>query len=162
MTGSARFLGCRLPVHPDWIDANGHLNVGYYAVAFDLATDALLDHVQLGDDYRRDTGFSVFVLESHATYLQEVANGDPLVFRTRVLDTDSKRIHIMHEMHHEKRTYLASTMELMILHVDLRTRRAAALPEDRQKTLARLALDNPKSTWPAQCGRTIGIRRPVV
>ena len=29
-------------VRPEWIDANGHLNMGYYVVAFDLATDAWL------------------------------------------------------------------------------------------------------------------------
>ena len=26
-------------VHPEWIDENGHFNMGYYMVAFDRATD---------------------------------------------------------------------------------------------------------------------------
>ena len=27
-------------VRPEWIDNNGHMNVGYYLVVFDYATDA--------------------------------------------------------------------------------------------------------------------------
>ena len=34
---SASFDGHRDVVRPEWIDDNGHLNMGYYVVAFDLA-----------------------------------------------------------------------------------------------------------------------------
>ena len=30
-------------VLPQWIDANGHMNLAYYVVLFDQATDALYD-----------------------------------------------------------------------------------------------------------------------
>ena len=30
-------------VHPEWIDENGHFNMGYYMVAFDRATDTWLN-----------------------------------------------------------------------------------------------------------------------
>ena len=35
-------------VLPQWIDANGHLNLAYYVVLFDQATDALYDVVGVG------------------------------------------------------------------------------------------------------------------
>jgi hypothetical protein len=39
-------------VLPEWIDYNGHMNVGFYSVAFDHATDAFYDYVGLDDRYR--------------------------------------------------------------------------------------------------------------
>ena len=34
-------------VQPEWIDYNGHMNVAFYVLAFDHATDAFLDHIGL-------------------------------------------------------------------------------------------------------------------
>ena len=54
-------LGAPLDVHratvlPEWIDWNGHMNVGFYVVAFDKATDTLCAAVrlQLGIHARQD------------------------------------------------------------------------------------------------------------
>ena len=30
-------------VRPEWIDANGHMNLAYYVVLFDSATDAIFE-----------------------------------------------------------------------------------------------------------------------
>jgi len=35
----APFDAYRAVVRPEWIDDNGHMNMGYYVVVFDLATD---------------------------------------------------------------------------------------------------------------------------
>ena len=35
-------------VRPEWIDYNGHMNVAYYVLAFDYATDAFFDHLGRG------------------------------------------------------------------------------------------------------------------
>ena len=35
-------------VRPEWIDYNGHMNVAYYILAFDHATDHLFDFLDLG------------------------------------------------------------------------------------------------------------------
>jgi acyl-CoA thioester hydrolase len=40
-------------VRPEWIDHNGHMNMGYYLVVFDFATDAFLGWAGLGDAHRR-------------------------------------------------------------------------------------------------------------
>ena len=39
-------------VRPEWIDSNGHLNLAYYVVVFDYATDALYKALDIGDAYR--------------------------------------------------------------------------------------------------------------
>ena len=52
-------------VRSEWIDYNGHMNVAYYVLAFDLATDGLLDYLDIGESYIRETNNSYFILENH-------------------------------------------------------------------------------------------------
>jgi acyl-CoA thioester hydrolase len=61
------FTVCRLSVSREWIDYNGHMNVGFYGVAFDKASDAVLDHLGLGEVYRHRTEASMFIVEAHMT-----------------------------------------------------------------------------------------------
>ena len=43
-------------VLPEWIDANDHMNLAYYTVLFDYATDALFDAIGIGRHYKDSTG----------------------------------------------------------------------------------------------------------
>src|SRR2546430_10240368 len=70
-------------VRPEWIDYNGHMNMGYYLVVFDFATDEFLDWVGLDEPHRRQHRVTTFCLEAHVTYHREVRSGDPLRFTTR-------------------------------------------------------------------------------
>ena len=154
---SAPFDAHRGVVRAEWIDANGHLNMGYYVVAFDLATDTWLDHIGLTPAERERSGATTFTLESHVNYLREVKEADPLRFTTRLIAFDAKRIHYFHEMHHATEGYLAATNELMSLHVNLETRRAAPMAEDVLARLADVLSLHEKLAIPAQVGRRIGL-----
>ena len=66
----------RATVLPEWIDWNGHMNVGFYVVAFDKATDTLCAQFGCSFEYTRDKIGMTFVLEAHVTYDQEVKEGD--------------------------------------------------------------------------------------
>ena len=48
----APFQSPAYTVRPDWIDANGHLNLAYYLVLFDWGTDDLWAEICLGDSIR--------------------------------------------------------------------------------------------------------------
>ena len=144
-------------VRPEWIDVNGHLNMGFYVVAFDFATDTWLDHVGLTAGERERSGATTFTLESHVNYLREVKEGDPLRFTTRLLAFDARRIHYFHEMHHATAGYLAATNELMSLHVNLESRRAAPMAEDVLTRLADALSLHETLPIPSQVGRRIGL-----
>src|SRR5262249_19067402 len=118
---SAPFADFRTVVRPEWIDHNGHMNMGYYVVVFDLATDAWFGHIGLDEAHRIARHVTTFCLEAHVTYHREVREGDPLRFETRLLGWDAKRIHYFHEMYHAEHGYLAATNELMSLHVSRET-----------------------------------------
>src|SRR5947208_12561862 len=123
---SAPFDRHRDRVRPEWIDGNGHMNVGYYLVVFDYATDEFLAWVGLDARHRREHGVTTFCLEAHVTYHREVRSADPLRFTTLLLGHDAKRIHYVHAMYHATAGYLAATNELMSLHVSETTRRGGS------------------------------------
>ena len=147
-------------VRPEWIDHNGHMNMGYYLVAFDLATDEWLRYVGLDEAHREAQGVTTFCLEAHVTYHREVREGDPLRFTTRLLDHDAKRIHYVHEMHHAAESYLAATNELMTLHVSGDTRRGSPMAPAIRERLARIQAAHAALARPAQVGRRIGLGAP--
>src|SRR5881628_3821713 len=63
-------------VRSEWIDHNAHMNVGYYLVVFDYATDAFFDWVGLNAAHRAAHAITTFCLEAHVTYHREVRAGD--------------------------------------------------------------------------------------
>lgn len=147
----------RETVRPEWIDYNGHMNVAYYVLAFDHATDAFLDHIGMDAAYREQCQCSVFTAEAHVTYERELKLGDPLRVTTQVLGWDAKRIHYHHMMYHAVEGYLAATNELMILHVDMAQRRVAAMPSALAERVASVAAAHSELPRPPQVGRVIGL-----
>jgi len=154
---SAPFDEHRDVVRPEWIDENGHFNMGYYVVAFDMATDTWLDHIGLTAHERARSAVTTFTLESHVNYLRELREGAPLRFTTRLLAFDQKRIHYVHEMFHATDGFLAATNELMSLHVSLATRRAAPMSADVLARLSDVLSLHETLPVPPQVGRRIGL-----
>ena len=157
-TISAPFEGYRDVVRDAWIDRNGHLNMGYYVVVFDFATDAWLDYIGLDTKHRRSAKIATFSLESHVTYAREVGKGDELRFTTRLLGFDAKRIHYCHEMYHAQEGYLAATNELMSLHVSQETRRSAPMAAKVLERLAEIERAHSALPMPPQVGRVMGLK----
>ncbi|NKB48942.1 MAG: thioesterase-like protein [Alphaproteobacteria bacterium] len=146
-------------VDPAWIDYNGHMNLAYYVLAFDHATDAFFDHIGIGAAYLKAHNCSTFTLEAHVTYDRELMAGDPMRFETQLLDHDAKRLHYMHLMYHAQEGYLASTNELISLHVDMTQRRSSPMPQSVAATLDQIAASHRALPRPAQAGRVISLGR---
>jgi acyl-CoA thioester hydrolase len=150
-------------VEREWTDYNGHMNVAYYVLLFDRATDAMLDHVDLGERYRGETSCSVFVAEAHVTYEQELDAGAPVTVLSWVTATDDrKRFVIYHEMK-TKHDVLAATNEVLCVHVDLKTRRSAILPEAGRERLSAAIFRPTNGPENKRMGRSIDLnaRRPA-
>jgi acyl-CoA thioester hydrolase len=146
-------------VAPEWIDYNGHMNVAYYVLAFDRATDRLFDYLGIGEDYRRATHHSLFALEAHVTYERELRQGDEFEIVSRLIDADRKRLHLFHAMTRTKDGELAATIELMGLHVDMAGPKSAELPDAVNIKIEALLAEHRLLPPPPQLGRKIGIRR---
>ena len=144
-------------VRPEWIDHNQHMNVGYYLVVFDYATDEFFAWVGLDAAHRTARAITTFCLEAHVTYHREVRAGDPLRFTTQLLAHDDKRIHYLHAMYHAGEGWLAATNELMSLHVSRATRRATAMAPGVLARLAAIQRAHDALPRPPQAGRAIGL-----
>ncbi|MDJ0751354.1 MAG: thioesterase family protein [Woeseiaceae bacterium] len=146
-------------VKPEWIDHNGHMNVAYFVLAFDEATDAVYETWGIGLDYPDTSGCSVFTLGMNVDYLGELFEGDAIRVETTLVDRDAKRIHYFHRMIRTETGRPAATNECLCMNVDLATRKARAFPEDVAKKLAQFAgSGEPREGF----GRTLRIRRKGV
>lgn len=138
--GPARWsVTCRGRVLPNWLDANGHMNVSWYDRLFDTAETTFFEEFGIHDDYIRRTGLSIFRLERVIVYEREMMLDDPLEARSRVLWTDLRRIHHFHELWNIQGNFRAAICDAVSIHVDLGTRKSveAILPEVREPLLAR-------------------------
>jgi len=103
------------------------MNLAYYVVLFDLATDVLFDQIEVGATYRRAAAAGLFAVETHTVYRRELVAGDRVRVAARVIGAGSNRVHVAHEMFHADGG-CAATHEILFVHVSLQTRRAAPLP----------------------------------
>jgi acyl-CoA thioester hydrolase len=105
----------REPVQDAWIDYNGHLSEPYYVLVLGHATDAVMDAVGLGADYRSAHDASLYTVEAHVRYLDEVSAGADLEVRSSVIGVTAKLLWIWHELWAEGR--LRATEEILGVHV---------------------------------------------
>lgn len=159
--GDVPFARARGVVEPGWIDRNGHMNVGYYHVAFDNAAEPFFEWLGLTPEFRERHGSSTFALESHLHFVREVHAGDPLRFEARLLDHDGKRIHFYQEMFHATEGFLAATYESLSVHVDIAARRTAEMPRELFERLARVLAAHGALARPWQVGHRISVRPPA-
>ena len=146
-------------VRPEWIDHNGHMNLAYYTVLFDYATDLMFEELDLGLGYRRRTDHGTFVTETHNCYERELLVGEKVRIAIQILLADDKRLHLAHEMFRLDTGERAATQELMFLHVDLRARRVTPFPPELKARVHTAAAAHAILPRPAWVGRHVGVPR---
>ncbi len=154
----APFTCTSIKVLPEWIDANGHMNVAYYLKAFDLGFDTTYDALGMGYDLMDRQSASTMAAEMHITYQNELLEGDPIRVESRLIDFDAKRFHWFQTMHHADKGYLAGTCEWMILYIDMTRRRVASMPDDLAALMARVKQAHDALPPPPELGRSISLK----
>ncbi len=150
----------RFTVKKEWVDYNGHMNMGFYLVALDhMATDAFFNALDIGVDYVEREAKSLFTLATNLDYVQEVFEGDPIRVTTQVLDYDAKRLHYIHCMYHGEEGFLSATNECLSMHVDMTTRKSAPFSDALQARFKEMLDAHTKLGVPEQAFRKLGIRR---
>ena len=116
----------------DWIDYNNHMNVSYYLLIFDkFGADVLNDIFKMGEHSAKTTGKSTMIVESNITYNQELKIDDVVDVSLVYFDHDKKRLQYKMEMIHKEKKYLASTIEVLALYVDLYTRKVSEFETEK-------------------------------
>ena len=123
-------------IKKEWTDYNGHMNVAYYILIFDQnAAETLMTKLDMGEKSALETNKSTMVVESHITYNQEVNEGDEVDINLTYFDHDKKRLLYKMEMIHKEKKYLASTIEILALYVDLGQRKVAEFEDEKIKIM---------------------------
>lgn len=145
---------------PEWIDYNGHMNVGYYGVAFDNALELLMvDHLGLGEAQVNAMGQGPYILQSHMNFLREVLEGEAFSIRFRMLDADHKRGHYFAQMVSEKDGDICATQEALFMNVSHTTGRSVPYPDWAVARLQSMVRDHAAIDPAPEVGHPIGIRR---
>jgi acyl-CoA thioester hydrolase len=155
------FAAARAVVRPEWIDYNGHMNVGYFSVVFDHAVDAFLEFLGFTQEFRRQNGSTTFALEQHLNFLREVNAGDRLRFEARLLDFDAKRFHFYQEMFRVGDGRPVASCEGLSAHISTITRRSAPMPAQLLERLAAIKQAHAARERPWQIGHAISVRPPA-
>lgn len=129
------------------------MNLAYYVLVFDGATDLICEAVSLGAAHRRASRTSVFAAETHILYRAELLLGDQVSVRSQIIAADAKRIHLAHEMHRTNEA--VAFQEVMLLHVSLDTRRVTPFPRGILAQVFALAADHARLPRPAWLGRRL-------
>lgn len=151
-----------LPVTADrqipvsWTDYNGHMNETHYLEVGSVATDRFMELIGADADYIA-SGKSYFTIESHVRYLNELHAGERLTATTQVLQGDGKKLHLFHSLFGADNK-IAATVETLLLHVDLDTRKSSLpAPEVAEKLMAFHTAHAPMGL-PEGVGRFVGQR----
>ena len=105
----------KLPVKSEWIDYNKHMQDAYYGLAFSYAVDHFQDCVGFDERYRTQSGCTIYVLEDHKFYLNEVKLGSELKIETNLIDTDKRKFVLYSQMFVNNE--LVATSEMLQAHV---------------------------------------------
>lgn len=153
-----KLITYQTPVLPEWVDYNGHLRDAFYLLIFSYATDAFMDRIGLTSDNRVASGHSLFTLECHINYLNEVKLGEAVEVQTQVIGHDKKRLHLYHSLHKAGIDDPLSASEQMLLHVDLAAGpRSAPFSEAVLNELAGIVEAQQDLPAPHYIGRVIGL-----
>ncbi len=143
-----------------WIDYNDHVNIGYYLIAVDLATDEFFENwIGIGPSMAMAAGSGSFVLQSHMHFLREMRRGEAYEVHIQLLDVDDKRWVYIATLSKAASGEIAATAEQIAMSVDHATRRSTPLPAPQRARLEEMMAAHRDLPIPPEVGAPLGIRR---
>ncbi|CAE6945526.1 3-hydroxybutyryl-CoA dehydratase [Pseudomonas marincola] len=144
-------------VLPEWVDYNQHLRDAFYLLVFSYATDSLMDHLGLDEAGRTRTGHTLYTLECHLNYLNEVRLGAEVEVHTQLLAHDKKRLHVHHSLHLVGVEAALAESEQMLMNIDVESGRSAILDAQVNARVEVLSAAHAGLSMPVYVGRVIGL-----
>lgn len=126
----------------EYLDTMGHMNVRWYMALYDEATWHLFEALGMTVDYFQTDHAGAFALRHFINYFNEIRAEETVAVHTRLIGRTDKRFHYMHFIVNETSRRVASSIEAMGTHADLKQRRSAPFPPFIAKAIdAHLARD---------------------
>lgn len=144
-------------VSSDWIDFNGHLNVAYYHLIFDLSAKPFFTWLGFTTEIREQHKCSMFALESHLTFLSEVKVHTKVRVESRLLEVHPKRFHFYQEMFIEDTNTLAASHESLGIVMNMETRKSAPMPDSIYERATKIQQAHSALDKPWQIGHVMSV-----
>ena len=119
----------------DWIDYNGHMNLSYYILVFDMGAEVILSKFKMGEQSAKTTKRSTMVVETHTNYIKEVKENDEVIIYLSHVDHDKKRLHYKLEMYEKSKNILSATTEVLALYINLDERKVSEFENEKIKIM---------------------------
>ena len=145
-------------VRPEWVDYNGHMTDSRYLQVFGDATDALFRAVGVDDAYR-ESGRTLYTVETHVTHSDEATALESLYVTTQILGLDDKRVHLFHSLFRRRDDRLVATGEQLYLHVNRAAAKAAPMDSAVHATLEKIRAAHAGIDAPARSVRHLSLSR---
>lgn len=145
-------------VSPDFIDVNGHMNIRHYLDYCATSADAICRSVGIDDDYRAQRRMGVFTAEHHIRYFSEMHEGGKFSVHTLFLGRSGKAGHLLAFLLDRDREALACTVEIVLVHVGMDTRRPVEFPQDVAAAIDGWVSEAAKVSWPVPLSGSMGLR----
>lgn len=145
-------------VTPDFIDLNGHMNIRHYLDAGAFSADVLCRRIGIDDAYRAQRRLGVFTAEHHIRYLAEMHEGRTFSVHTALVDRSAKATHLLSLILDRDSETLSCTVEILLVGVDMDSRRPAAFAPDVAERMDALIAESEALSWALPLSGAMGIR----
>lgn len=143
----------------EWIDYNGHMNDACYVIAFSQAVDGFMSFIDLNEAFREQHSVSIYTLQSMVTYLKEVSEGENIVIKGQLLESDAKKLRLFLTMYHANTHDELATMETLLLHMDMKHHKAAPFLPHTWSLVETIQAAHNKLETPSNAGKPISLKR---
>lgn len=116
-------------------DELGQMHVRNYVAKFEEATRQLLGSIGFTPDYMRNNDKSIVSVEHHIKYINELLPKDLIVIESRVLEVSKRSFKFFHRMINSQTKKVAAEMVIIVVHIDLNTRKSSVIPSDIANTI---------------------------
>jgi acyl-CoA thioesterase FadM len=146
-------------VPEEFIDENGHMNIGDYFRVCSHAIWKATIAAGLGETYIEEHQQSLFTVEQHMRYYGELRFGERFTVHTRLLGRSVRVVHGMSFVVDQQKRALACTQEASLVHVSMETRSSVDLPPAIGEALDAQISAGEALGWDAPVCGSMGVRR---
>ena len=140
-------------ISSEQLDSMDHMNIRWYQALYDTSAWNFFAAHGMNEAYFRKAQSGMFALKHFIQYFSEVRSGHSVALRIRMLGRSDKRLYFMIFMINETTGQLASTLEALGTHVDLKTRQSCPIPPEISGSLDAKLKKDQELDWQAPvCG----------
>ena len=126
-------------------DTTAHFTVAYYFDRFSDATLNAMESLGLGPRYIAPEGRTCASVDCYVRYLAELRAGDGLHIESAPIAVDERKVTLGHKVYNSETGQLACTLEQLLLHFDMKQRKAVPMSEAQVRSAPNMPAAAPTS-----------------